>query len=205
MKFRGHAFGLVSPRRTKLLFRHDPNVVAGAVEQLSYDEYGRLKIRCRVDHEQARRCRAFSVSARINEYRLCDVDTPNFFAEVIDANFDEVSLTDLPANSRALVTSCFPADARSKFLGDLLEWTGALQKFVTLVPQVVTTNTDHGPLLTAASPSASRRKSWPTRGEHMIGANFAARYVTKAPEPSRRPTSRGSFSELAARLNQMEA
>ena len=78
MRFRGHAFGMISPRRTKLLYRHDPNEVAGEIEELSYDAHGRLLIKCRVDHEQARRCAAFSVSGRVNEYCLCDVDTPNF-------------------------------------------------------------------------------------------------------------------------------
>lgn len=37
----------LAPARVKLLYKHE-DVVAGTIEHLGYDAYGRLKIRCRV-------------------------------------------------------------------------------------------------------------------------------------------------------------
>ena len=189
MKFSGHAFGLVSPRRTKLLYRHDPNVVAGEVQELFYDEFGRLKIRCCVDHVEARRCGAFSISARVNEYRICNADTPDFFALINDATLDEISLTDAPSNRHALVRSRFPADARSKHLDTLLQWTKAMQKLVTALPQLVAV--DAGAMMHKAS------RSRPSRGDFMVGQAHWADLPQRLPSP-KRPT---SFSELAMALN----
>ena len=200
MKFRGHAFRLVSARHVRLLHRHDENQVAGEVQELSYDEFGRLKIRCRVDHEQARRCAAFSVSGRINEYRLCDVDSPNFYALITDATLDEISLTEIPSNRHALVTSRYPADARSKHLGNLLEWAGALQKLAAALPQLMV------PSAAAQTAGAFMHKDTPRRvprkGEYMHGANFAAQPARSAPSQPRLKT---SFSELAEHLRSLEA
>jgi hypothetical protein len=41
-----------------LLYRHDPKQVAGRIEDLSFDDRGRLRIKARVEHHEARRAPA---------------------------------------------------------------------------------------------------------------------------------------------------
>jgi hypothetical protein len=43
-RFRGHVFGLVR-KATPLLFRHDPNQIAGEIEELKWTATGALYIR----------------------------------------------------------------------------------------------------------------------------------------------------------------
>jgi hypothetical protein len=133
-RFAPHAFGLVRKSKTRLLYAHD--AIAGEVLDLGYDCHGNLVIEARADHPAARRCNGFSVGGRIRAYKLVDTDKASFHAIISDCELAEVSLVENPSNRFALVKSRFPADARSKFLGDLLEWTGALKQLVALLPQV---------------------------------------------------------------------
>ena len=193
-KFLPFAFGLVNASRVRLLFKHDARVPAGTVEELRYDERGNLRIRCRVDHVEGRRLGAFSIGGRILSYKIHNADRPDFYAEVDAATLEGVSVTDIPANRSALVTSRFPADARSKYLGDLQNWVGVFKQMVNAL-QVAAAD--------AATPSegammhkaASRR--WPSKGDYMVGGDIWNASAARAPSP--RPKS--SFSELAQELN----
>lgn len=73
--------GLVSARRTPLLFRHNENEVAGTIEELKWTPDGALFVRALVEHPEARRCNAFSVSGRILKYRLHNTSSKDFHAE----------------------------------------------------------------------------------------------------------------------------
>ena len=192
-RFAPHAFGLVRKSKTRLLYQHDPNQVAGEVLNLSYDPHGNLLIEARADHPVARRCNGFSVGGRIRAYRLVDTDKPTFYGIIEDCELAEVSLVEDPSNRFALVKSRYPADARSKFLGDLQEWAAALQKFVTLLPQVAA-------MTPAASDGAMMHKasrSRPARGDFMVGAAHWADLPQRVPSRQRKT----SFGELAAELN----
>jgi hypothetical protein len=196
-RFAPFAFGMVSAARTKLLFRHDPNQVAGTIERLSYDADGRLQIACRVDHEQARRCGGFSVSARIREYILIAPDTPSFYALITDASLDEISLTEIPSNPFALVTSRFPASAQAKLFENLRQYFDVLSKVMPLLPQVAAMPpaTSDGAVL-----RKDTRRRWPAKGEHLHGGVFCNGCITDASLP-RRQVSKSSFTELAEALN----
>ena len=74
------------------------------MQSLEYDSRGGLLIRARVDQITARRMNAFSVAVTVLDYSMHDEDTPAFYAQINHAHLDEVSLTDIPANPRALVT-----------------------------------------------------------------------------------------------------
>lgn len=107
-KFRPFAFCnpsllLKGYKQPPLLYRHDESQPAGEIQSLAYDDRGNLKIRAHVTHAQAKRCDAFSIRAHINAFELHDTDSPNFFGLVTSAEIIEISLTDTPANPRALV------------------------------------------------------------------------------------------------------
>ena len=91
-----------------LLYRHDPKQVAGRIDEMSHDSDGNLRIRATVTHEQAKRCPAFSVAAKVTAYELRDEDSPNFYAVITAAEITEVSLTPTPANPNALVLNRYP-------------------------------------------------------------------------------------------------
>lgn len=88
-----------------LLVRHDVRKVAGKVLDLHEDDKGWF-IRARVDDPIARCMGAFSVGATIIAAEARDEDSPSGFRFVITrAILDECSLSPLPANSQAVVTS----------------------------------------------------------------------------------------------------
>ena len=126
------AFGLLRLSRVKLLYKHE-DVVAGTIEHLGYDAYGRLKIRCRVKLERARRCGGFSVGARIKSYEIVNADKPSFFARITDAELSEISLVDCPANPPALVCSRTPVPPL-QFFDAALRYVDAIKMLVTLLP-----------------------------------------------------------------------
>ena len=86
-----------------LLWKHDPDQVAGKIEDIDYDSEGNLLVRAEVDHPLARRAGAFSIAARVNDYEMRDTDGENFYAIINNAELTEISLTDTPSNPEALV------------------------------------------------------------------------------------------------------
>ena len=89
-----------------LLVRHDVNRVAGRILDLDYDDRGNLHIKARVDDPEARRMGGLSVCTTVIESEVRDEGSPAGFHFVITkAVIDEISLSPLPANAAALVTS----------------------------------------------------------------------------------------------------
>ena len=129
-KFRGWAFDNLCTTlrgfpKPPLLFKHDPSQVAGTIESLGYDDRGNLRIVAEVTHEQARRCPAFSVAARIIDYEIIDNGGDDFYALIKRAELTEISMTDCPANPQALVQSRYrtpPASAYIKCLASEPRW-----------------------------------------------------------------------------------
>jgi hypothetical protein len=128
--FRRYAFcnpALLLPTyaRPPLLNKHNEAQVAGTIDSLSYDEHGNVKVRCTVTHKQAKRCGAFSIRAKILAYELRETDSNNFHAVVTDAEIVEISLTDCPANPRALVQHRHRAAPMAAYL-DAINTTNTL-------------------------------------------------------------------------------
>jgi hypothetical protein len=106
MAFRKYCFPLLSwAKPPPLLYRHDPKQIAGEIDTIDYDARGNLRVRALVHHELARRCPAFSIGARVDRYEIRNAERPDFFAFIEQGELLEVSLTDRPANPRALVTN----------------------------------------------------------------------------------------------------
>ena len=83
VRFLPRAFGPL-PKSLPLLFEHDPDQVAGTVDELSYDQTGNLCVTVTATHQLARRCNAFSVGAKVRDYVVSD-EGPSFFATVREA------------------------------------------------------------------------------------------------------------------------
>lgn len=118
MKLRAYAFGFPLRRKSRdvpLLYRHDPEQVAGRIDEIDYDARGNLRIRALVTHPLAKRCGAFSIGARILDYELRDETGPDFHALVTNAELCEVSMTPAPANPYARVTRRTPPRRRRNF------------------------------------------------------------------------------------------
>jgi hypothetical protein len=75
-----------------------------------------------------------------------------------------------------------------------------MQKFVAVLPQLAAVTSTAQTAGVEMHKHARRR--WPSKGDHMIGANFESYYVTRAPSQPRPKT---SFAELADHLRNMEA
>jgi Caudovirus prohead serine protease len=88
-----------------LLVRHDSARIAGRILDLDYDADGRLCVRARVDDPEARRMDAFSIAATVVDSEVRDEDSAWFHFVITKAIVDEISLTPIPANVRAIVTS----------------------------------------------------------------------------------------------------
>ncbi len=119
-----------------LLYRHDETQVAGEIDSLTYDEHGNVRVRCTVTHEQAKRCGAFSIRAKILAYELRETETRDFHAVVTDAEIVEVSLTDCPANPRALVQHRHRAAPVDAYLNAVGESTALLIRRIEIAKQM---------------------------------------------------------------------
>ena len=142
-----------------LLYRHDPDQVAGEILALDYDAQGQLRIRARVDHVEARRCGAFSVSMNVEDYEFRDVDDKSFHAFIKRATLTEVSLTQTPANANALVTSRWLAPPQ----------TPPTNQFYSLMQAKVTCLTKLVPLLALAVPERDQPPP-PTSFRQLVAA-----------------------------------
>lgn len=107
MRFAPNALRWFSWAMPPLLLRHRPGAI-GTVDRLEFSSCG---LRCSVstDHELGKLMPAFSIGATIQAYVLRDADTPQFYADVLVATLDEVSLTDRPCLASALVNQRMPA------------------------------------------------------------------------------------------------
>jgi len=86
-----------------LCYDHQPEQRAGRVELLAHNDRGELMIRAYVDHPEAGRCNAFSVSGDVLDYSLHDTDRPSFFARIEKVRLREISLVPAPVDRSARV------------------------------------------------------------------------------------------------------
>ena len=137
-KMRPYCFGYPLPkscRAVPLLYKHDPTQVAGTIDELAYDELGNLQIWCTVTHPLAKRCGAFSIRATVNEYEICDADSPDFYAIIKSATLVEISLTDTPSNPFALVMDRYRVSPAVQVLDLLGAKVKRLQELAVLMKQ----------------------------------------------------------------------
>ena len=142
MRFRAYAFRFPLARKSApvpLYYKHREDERVGRIDALEYDAAGQLLIRCTVTHELARRCAAFSVGATVREYQIVNAERPDFHALISVAELTEVSLTDTPANPRALVTQRSKPCAQAEFYGNMLSLVSGLQRAVALIQTGVRT------------------------------------------------------------------
>ena len=90
------------PEAVPLRFDHTESS-AGRIELLAHNDRGELMIRAYVDHPEARRCNAFSVSGDVLDYSLHDTDRPSSFARVEKVRLREISLVPAPVDRSARV------------------------------------------------------------------------------------------------------
>ena len=88
----------------------------------------------------ARRCNAWSVACTVVDYEIIDAATPDFYSLIKSARLDEISLTDQPANTRAIVTSRRDVAAASEFYGAMQEYFAKLTEIITLIQKKGTQN-----------------------------------------------------------------
>ncbi len=122
--------------RPPLLYKHDETQIAGEIDSLTYDEHGNLKIRAVVTHQEAKRCGAFSIRAKILAYELRETESRNFHAVVSDAEVVEVSLTDIPCNPRALVQSRYRSAPVAGYLAAVDEHHSLMIRRIGIVQQM---------------------------------------------------------------------
>lgn len=83
-----------------LLFKHDPQQIAGTINQLTYAADGSLNIRATCTHPLAARCQAFSYAAHVEDYSLHATEGAFFYARINKATLLEISLTENPRTPR---------------------------------------------------------------------------------------------------------
>ena len=88
----------------------------------------------RVEHPEARRMSAFSVGMRIVECEVHDADSAHFHGVLKRVELSEVSITDRPCNSRAIVEQRIPA-AISDFYSFMQLRVQCAAKYLQLVGQ----------------------------------------------------------------------
>jgi phage head maturation protease len=132
-RFASRAFGDVSLARVPLLYDHDPDQVAGTVDDLHYDSDGRLVATVTAGHPLARRCSAFSIGARIRSYVIHDNGPGKFFAEITKAELTDLSLVPRPVNPQARVLSRRPPCPQAMFWELTRQRVACLQKLVNII------------------------------------------------------------------------
>jgi hypothetical protein len=110
-----------------LYLKHDEGHPVGTIQSLSQDRRG-LHIRATVTDPHARRFAAWSIGANVLEYEIRNEGTPDFFALVRRAELTEVSLTDIPANPKALVQRRYPVPATNTFFELMAKRVGLVQQ-----------------------------------------------------------------------------
>ncbi|MBR0848794.1 hypothetical protein JQ543_13660 [Bradyrhizobium diazoefficiens] len=129
-RLRPYALAWLPWKMPPLLYRHDERQVAGRIDHLEYVG-GDLHITATVDHSIARRASCFSVGVTVHAFELVDPDSPDFHAIILQGWLDEVSLTDAPANPRAVVMH------RRTALPDITPITERLSRISNLMKEVM--------------------------------------------------------------------
>jgi hypothetical protein len=134
-KFRPHALWWHS--LPPLYLAHDETTPVGTVDNLEYDQRGRLSVTATVTHDAAKRCNGFSVGARVLEYEIRNADSADYYAVVTRAECMEVSLSSRPANPKALVTLRYAKPAASTFHDLMIARVQTLTKIVDHMQQEI--------------------------------------------------------------------
>jgi phage head maturation protease len=104
MSFAPNALTWSSPAHVPLLLRHDAGKVVGQTLDLHYDDSGRLHIKALVEHSTD--MPALSIAASVVEAETISADSPSGWHFIIrKAVLDEISVTDKPSCSTALILS----------------------------------------------------------------------------------------------------
>jgi hypothetical protein len=113
--------------------------VVGLIERIEITDKG-LAVTVKTGHPQARNAGAFSVAVTVHSYKIIDADKPSFHARIVSCTIDEISLTDKPANPRALVDQRWPTSAAAEFWRLLGAKVQILQKMVELERSMLRSN-----------------------------------------------------------------
>jgi hypothetical protein len=62
-----------------------------------------------------------SSSARVIEYQMMETDHPGFYAHITRVELNEISLTDMPSNPKAIVTQRYRVSGSNAFYQALTE------------------------------------------------------------------------------------
>ena len=84
---------MIKSRMPRLLYRHNAESPAGTIDDLRYDLDGNVLLCAHVTDALAKRAPALSVAATVHSFELVNADTPDFFARILRASIDEISLT----------------------------------------------------------------------------------------------------------------
>ena len=103
-RFRPGCFGTLDAAKIRLLLKHDPQIIAGTVDEISVDWLGRVLVTCSVDHPVAQRMPGFSVGVSVEKFTIHNADSAGVYGEIEACVLEEVSLTEVPGNRAALVT-----------------------------------------------------------------------------------------------------
>ena len=120
------------PTSLPLLIEHDATRPAGTATPY-YDAQGNLRVRTSPLSGDARRYGAFSIGARIIQYTIHDADRRSFFAEVTAAALIEISLTQHPHLTSALVVNRMRPAARAEFFDLMRKRVDALTQITALI------------------------------------------------------------------------
>lgn len=134
VQMRRYAFGLMPDINIPLLYKHREVEPAGSIRQLMYKD-GALWIEALVTHPVAKRCGAFSISAKVDDYTMMNRNRRDFYAVINRASLREISLTETPANPFALVTHRYPAPHHDAFYVAAQKHVLACQRLVALLNQ----------------------------------------------------------------------
>ena len=101
------AFGLNPTPIIPLCYKHGE--ACGRVRLLTYKD-GALWCEVETPHPEAKRCGAFSISARVDDYTLMDADCPDFYAVITGRRArDFTDRSALPLNALGLQRYAAPA------------------------------------------------------------------------------------------------
>ncbi|BBB99003.1 hypothetical protein [Bradyrhizobium elkanii] len=131
-RFAPYAFGR-TPARPPLLYDHDPEQIAGMVDDLRYEAQGRLLATVTAHHPTARRCSAFSVGAKIREYTIQDNGSGDFEAVITRAELTDLSLVPRPVNPACRVLSRRQLSPPAMFWHLMHQRVAVLQRVVALM------------------------------------------------------------------------
>jgi hypothetical protein len=95
----------LDPSKIRLLVSHDENRVAGTVDEIRADIFGRVTIVATITSKAAMRLPGLSISARVKKFSIRDPDDRFAFRGEVErvSDVNEISLSSTPSNRHCLV------------------------------------------------------------------------------------------------------